>query len=98
LSGGYIGVLTGLIASVQLHAPLAERSRILSLYTLSLSLFYPLGAVCQAAMARVWGVRPVTVASAVVLAVVLFAVSVLYPRFWAEIGSTPNEPAVLLAE
>ena len=94
----YIGVLTGLNASVQLHAPLAERSRILSLYTLSLSLFYPLGAVLQAAFAHVWGVRPVTVTSAVVLGVVLVVVTVVYPRFWAEIGSTPNEPVVLLAE
>jgi predicted MFS family arabinose efflux permease len=95
---GYIGILTGLNASVQLHAPLAERSRILSLYTLSLSLFYPLGAVCQAAIAHVWGVRPVTITSAAVLAAALIVVSATYPRFWTEIGSSPNEPAVLLAE
>ena len=46
LGGAYMGALVrGSNTSVQVHAPLAERSRILALYTLSLSVFYPLGAL-----------------------------------------------------
>jgi MFS family permease len=45
LGGSYVGTLTGLNTSVQLHAPLGERTRILALYTLSLSIFFPVGAV-----------------------------------------------------
>src|ERR1700685_1577524 len=98
LGGAYVGTLTGLNTAVQLHAPVNERSRILSLYTLSLSLFYPLGALVQAAFARTWGVRPVTLCDAALLAVVLVAVSLWGPAFWREIAVTPNEPVSLLAD
>ena len=98
LGGAYVGTLTGLNTSVQLHAPVSERSRILSLYTLSLSIFYPLGALVQAAFARAWGVRPVTVVAAFALALMLGLVTVLRPSFWDEIGSAPTAPQVLLTE
>jgi MFS family permease len=98
LGGAYVGILTGFTTSVQLHAPVNERSRILSLYTLSLSIFYPIGALAQATMAKFWGVRPVTLTAAAMLAVVILLVSVLRPVFWAEIGSTPISPVNLLAE
>ncbi len=98
LGGAYVGTLTGLNTAVQLHAPVNERSRILSLYTLSLSLFYPLGALVQAAFARTWGVRPVTLCDAALLALVLAAVSLWGPAFWREIAVTPNEPVTLLAD
>jgi MFS family permease len=98
LGGAYVGTLTGLNTSVQLHAPTSERSRILSLYTLSLSMFYPLGALVQAAFARTWGVRPVTLVDAVMLALVLGIVTLWRPDFWREIAVTPNEAAVLLAD
>ena len=98
LGGAYVGSLTGLNTSVQLHAPLSERSRILSLYTLSLSIFYPFGALAQASLAKVWGVRPVTEAAALALGVALAAVTWLRPGYWHEIGSTPQQSAVLLAE
>src|SRR3984957_4402362 len=98
LGGAYVGTMTGLNTAVQLHAPVNERSRILSLYTLSLSLFYPLGALVQAAFARTWGVRPVTLCGAAPLAVVLAAVSLWGPVFWREIAVTPNEPVALLAD
>src|ERR1700722_1960860 len=98
LGGAYVGTMTGLNTAVQLHAPVNERSRILSLYTLSLSLFYPLGALVQAAFARTWGVRPVTLCDAALLAVVLGAVSLWGPVFWREIAVTPNEPVALLAD
>jgi predicted MFS family arabinose efflux permease len=98
LGGAYVGTLTGLNTSVQLHAPTSERSRILSLYTLSLSMFYPLGALVQAAFARTWGVRPVTLCDAVLLALVLGIVTLWRPDFWREIAVTPNEAALLLAD
>jgi MFS family permease len=98
LGGAYVGTLTGLNTAVQLHAPTSERSRILSLYTLSLSIFYPLGALAQAALAKSWGVRPVTVGAAVLLALVLGIVTLWRPAFWREMAVTPNEPVVLLAD
>jgi MFS family permease len=98
LGGAYVGSLTGLNTAVQLHAPRSERSRILSLYTLSLSIFYPLGALSQAAVARAWGVRSVTEFAAATLVLVLVLVTLLRPVFWTEIASTPDVPAVLLAE
>jgi hypothetical protein len=98
LGAAYVGALTGLNTSVQLHAPLSERSRILALYTLSLSIFYPLGALVQAAMAKVWGVRPVTFFAACALGVVLVAVALFRPQFWREIGVTPVGDAQILAD
>jgi predicted MFS family arabinose efflux permease len=98
LGGAYVGTLTGLNTSVQLHAPTSERSRILSLYNLSLSLFYPLGALAQAAIARTWGVRPVTVCDAVLLALILGIVTLWRPEFWGAIAVTPNEPVAMLAD
>jgi predicted MFS family arabinose efflux permease len=98
LGGAYVGTLTGLNTAVQLHAPVKERSRILSLYTLSLSIFYPFGALVQAAFARSWGVRPVTLCDAGMLALVLVVVSLGRPEFWREIALTPTEPVGLLAD
>src|ERR1700691_2281623 len=98
LGGAYVGTLTGLNTAVQLHAPVNERSRILSLYTLSLSFFYPLGALVQAAFARTWGVRPVTLCDAALLALVLAVVTFWGPAFWREIAVTPNEAVSLLAD
>ena len=98
LGGAYVGIMTGLNTAVQLHAPRRERSRILSMYTLSLSLFYPLGALVQADAARTWGVRSVTESAAGTLAVVLLLVTVFRPAIWGEIASTPDPPVVLLAE
>ncbi len=98
LGGAYVGALTGLNTSVQLHAPFSERSRILSLYTLSLSIFYPVGTLIQSAFARTWGVRPVTVAAAGLAAVVLVVLIIFQPDFWDEMARTPNEPVILLAE
>jgi MFS family permease len=98
LGGAYVGTLTGLNTAVQLHAPTSERSRILSLYTLSLSIFYPLGALVQSAFAKTWGVRPVTIVAALMLGLILLMVSVIAPSYWSEMGSTPSHPAVLLAD
>jgi MFS family permease len=98
VGGSYMGTLASLNTSVQMHAPLAERSRILSLYTLSLSIFYPLGAFAQAALARDFGVRDVTLVSAIVLVVVIGAVRFLKPEFWSDMGTSPVETPLLLAD
>jgi MFS family permease len=98
VGGSYMGTLAGLNTSVQMHAPLAERSRILSLYTLSLSVFYPLGAFVQSDLARSFGVRDVTVVSAIVLAAVIGTVRVAKPDFWDAMGTSPVETPLLLAD
>lgn len=98
VGASYMGTLAGLNTSVQMHAPRAERSRILSLYTLSLSIFYPLGAFVQADLARLFGVRDVTVVSAIALAAVMGAVRVVAPQFWSDMGSSPDESPLLLAD
>jgi hypothetical protein len=61
-------------------------------------MFYPLGALVQAAFAREWGVRPVTIVDAALLALVLGIVTLWRPDFWREIAVTPNAPQVLLAD
>ncbi len=58
--GAYVGMITGFNSSVQLHAPTHLRSRVVSLYTMSLSIWYPLGTLAQAALAHHYGIRPVT--------------------------------------
>jgi MFS family permease len=88
--GAYVGTLNGLNASVQLHAPRAERSRILSLYTLSLSLAFPFGSLLQSALAGHYGVRTVTVASAVLGATGLLAVLGLRPRLLRAMAAAPS--------
>jgi MFS family permease len=96
--GAYLGVLTGLNTSVQLHAPTPERSRILSLYTLSLSLAYPLGALVQSAFARTYGVRAVTVVGASALLAVLAGVTIFRRDVWAELAVTPPTAPKMLAD
>lgn len=97
LGGAYMGIMTGLATSVQLHAPVAERARILALYNLSLSIFYPLGALVQASLARIYGVRAVTLVDAGVLAGTLLALSVAAGRYWRAFGPA-EQPEVLLAD
>jgi predicted MFS family arabinose efflux permease len=98
LGGAYVGTLTGLVTAVQLHAPAGERSRILSLYSLSFSLLYPLGALAQAAVAQTRGVRLVTLCDAGLLASAVAFVSLWRPEFWREIAVTPDAPVILLAD
>jgi MFS family permease len=98
VGGSYMGTLAGLNTSVQMHAPLAERSRILSLYTLSLSMFYPLGAFIEADLARSFGVRDVTFVSAIVLGAALVVMKFFQPEFWRQMGPGPVETPLLLAD
>jgi MFS family permease len=94
----YVGTLNGLNASVQIHAPTVVRSRILSLYTLSLSIWYPFGAIVQSTVAKNWGVRQITFTSAVVMAVLLMGTMVLRPTFFTAMGPPPTDVEELLAE
>ncbi|MFY9782797.1 MAG: MFS transporter, partial [Acidimicrobiales bacterium] len=98
LGGAYVGTLTGLNTSVQVHAPRAERSRILALYTLSLSIFYPVGAFVQADLAKHFGVRSVTIVAALALMVVLVVVRIAAPAYWSAMGSAPAQTPLLLAD
>ncbi len=98
LGGAYMGTLTGLNTSVQVHAPRAERSRILALYTLSLSIFYPLGAFVQADLAKSFGVRDVTAVGALVLGAIVVVIRLGAPGYWRAMGSTPTQSPVLLAD
>ncbi len=97
VGGAYVGTLTGLNTSVQVHAPRETRSRILALYTLSLSIFYPLGAFAQAAAAKLAGVRAVTLGAAGALALLVVSVELLRPNYWRAMG-TPTTSSPLLAD
>ncbi len=96
VGGSYMGTLTGLNASVQIHAPTAERSRIIALYNLSLSVFFPIGSLAQATLAHHVGVRAVTLAGAGAVAVGLALVRVGAPGFWRAMG--PAEAVAALAD
>lgn len=73
LGAAYIGVLAGLNTTVQMHAPVAQRGRILGIYMMALGLLYPLGAVVQGDIANHVGLRSVTLGAASLL---LLAVTV----------------------
>jgi len=94
----YTGTLNGLVTSIQLNAPVNERSRILGLYNVALSLFYPVGAVIQSAIAKYWGVRQITVTSGLLMLAVLGLIALRRGDFWAQIGARPNPEGGLLAD
>jgi MFS family permease len=98
LGGSYVGTMTGLNTSVQLHAPIAERSRVLSIYILSMSVFYPLGAVIQAALAHHYGVRVVSLAAALGFGAVLGLLSFFRPHYWREMGPAMSQIPVSMAD
>jgi MFS family permease len=86
----YMSVLSGLQASVQLHAPQVYRGRILSLFMVALGVAYPLGSLAQGPLADRLGVAWVTAGSALVLAAVVVLVRSQRPAFAAAI--TAREP------
>ncbi|MBU6496778.1 MAG: MFS transporter [Acidobacteria bacterium] len=98
LGGAYVAVMTGLNTAVQLHAPEATRSRILSLYTLSLSVFYPLGALAQSALTHLLGVRGVEYGAAAALLVWWGGVKLFRPKFFHVMGPRPAAPVMGLAD
>jgi MFS family permease len=64
----YIGVLSGLSTTVQLHAPQEYRGRVLSFFLVALGVAYPVGSLAQGPIADAIGVGWTTIGSAVVLA------------------------------
>jgi MFS family permease len=93
LGAAYVGCMTGLNTSVQIHAPERERSRVLSLYVLSLSVSFPIGAMIQSAIAHHSGVRLVSAGSAVVFLLLLGLVTVLRPQIWHDMGEPRAQTA-----
>jgi MFS family permease len=84
VGGAYVGTLTGLNTTVQLLAPESERSRIIALYTLSMSVAYPIGSFIQSVLARHVGLRPVMVGGGTSLLCVTLIASVAARQFWQE--------------
>ena len=72
----YIGVLSGLNTVVQLRAPADARGRVLGLYMMALGVIYPIGAVVEGALARVFGIDAVTVVGGAVLATGMLVLTV----------------------
>jgi MFS family permease len=75
----YISVLTGLNTVVQLRAPEHARGRVLGLYMMALGTIYPIGLIVQGAIAGAIGIRPVTVASGIVLTAIMAGLLVFRP-------------------
>jgi MFS family permease len=98
VGAAYVGTMTGLNTAVQLHAPAVERSRILSIYVLSLSLFYPVGALAQAALAHHLGVRVVSLVAAALFGLVVVALSFFRPQYWREMGPDPSPLTMSVAD
>ena len=86
LGGAYVGALNGFNAAVQLYAPVSERSRILSLYTLSLSVFYPFGALLQSWLSKLVGIREITEISAGLMALVVLYLVIRGEKVWSAIS------------
>jgi len=81
-----VGALNGFNAAVQLYAPVSERSRILSLYTLSLSVFYPFGALLQSWLSKLVGIREITEISAGLMALVVIYLVIRGEKVWSAIS------------
>jgi len=95
VGGTYIGVLSGLNTVVQLRAPEEARGRVLSLYMMALGTIYPVGLVVEGAIARSIGIGTVTVASGVILLVVMAGVAFVRRPVFDALGDP--EPAVAVA-
>jgi MFS family permease len=98
LGAAYVGTMTGLNTTVQLHAPTAERSRVLSVYIISLSVLYPLGAVWQSSLARTHGVRAVSIGAAIVFALVVAVASWSRGGVFDVMGTSPSEVPLFVAD
>ena len=79
LGVGYIGVLSGLQAVVQLRAPVELRGRVVSLFLVALGTLYPLGALWQGLVADALGLRWATTIGAAGLLVVVGGLALLRP-------------------
>ena len=90
VGGAYLMVLSGLNTVVQLRAAPEQRGRALSLFMMALGSSYPAGAVIQGALGDRFGLRAVTVATALLL---LALVSLLRWRRPDLVRTLGEEPA-----
>jgi MFS family permease len=77
----YMGVLSGLQTTAQLHAPAAYRGRVLSFFLVALGVAYPIGALAQGPVADHIGVGWTTIAAALTLAGIYALVAWRSPGF-----------------
>jgi MFS family permease len=82
----YLGVLSGLSTTVQLHAPQAYRGRVVSFFLVALGVSYPIGALLQGPVADSIGIGWTTACSAIALAAIMAAVALLRPGFALAVG------------
>jgi len=57
-----------------------------------------LGALVQADLAKIFGVRPVTLVAAICLLLALAVTRLTVPEFWAAMGPAPAQSPLLLAD
>jgi MFS family permease len=90
----YLGALSSFTSTAQLRAPAAVRGRVMSVLMMLLGGLYPLGTLVQGAIADEIGLRTVTVASGVLMALSLLALRLVRPRFAEALdtGAAPLEP------
>jgi MFS family permease len=89
----YIGVLSGLSTVVQLRAPQAYRGRVLSFFLVALGVAYPIGALAQGPVIDAVGIGWTTAGTAVLLSVIMAAVTWRRPSGARALISTPAGPA-----
>jgi MFS family permease len=87
----YMGVLSGLSTTVQLHAPQEYRGRVLSLFLVALGVAYPAGALLQGPVADVIGVGWTTIGAALALALVSVLVAIRAPGFARAMAGLPSD-------
>jgi MFS family permease len=83
VGGCYMGSLSTFSTIGQTRAPQEARGRVMAINNATLGVLYPIGAVAQGALGDRFGLRLVTVASGVLLAVGMVAVRVIRPGFTA---------------
>ena len=87
----YMFTFSGIGTVVQLRAPAELRARVLSFYFLALGVLYPIGATLQGPIADRFGLGPVTVASGLVLLLVVGLLRAFRPERLAALGD-PHDP------
>jgi MFS family permease len=81
VGGCYMGSMSTFSTIGQTMSPPDARGRVMAINNATLGVLYPIGAVLQGALADQVGVRTVTVASGVLMVLVLMAMRVLRPGF-----------------
>jgi MFS family permease len=85
----YLGVLSGLMTVVQVHAPQAYRGRVLSFFLVALGVAYPVGSLIQGPVIDGIGIGWTTAGTAGLLAVIMAAVLLWRPQFGLALTAEP---------